>query len=521
MNPASWAASDLDSDAAGAPGRPQPALVSLHFVRAALRRRRLALVLAAVLGLLAGGAYLALVPPVQRATVTLALAHDPQADPERAMATDLSLAGTRTVAQQVITQLRLTLTPEELLKTVTATPTTSDILTITLVADSRREAVRRLSSFTTGYLEFRSDQLSAQSNLMVKGMNRRIDALQEQVNDINADLESPSRNDSGSESEVADAVTRRAKIGTQIDVLQQSVQDANLRITAIVAGSRVIDQPAAVPTGGKRRIALTLASGLIGGAAVGVGLVLFVAITSDRLRRRLDVVTALGVPVIVSVGRLVPVPRPLHRLPVLRARDARRSEDRQRVARAIESLALLPGRGEGLAIGCVDNAVEVSYGLIAAALNLQSRETTVRLIDLTTDGVLTPALEALLPDDGGIKITVSRPRTAPSLVTDMSELDTLGPESGELWAWGPDDVFLTLADLAPSDGADHVRRWSSRMVIAVSAGNSSVERLWTVGELVRSAGLELLGAILLEADATDESSGNLRRTPVSRVRDEW
>ncbi len=510
MSRAPWTA-EVDQEEPGAAGRPQPALVSLHFIRAALRRRRVALILAAVLGLLAGGAFVTLVPPVQRATVTLALAHDPQSDPERAMATDLSLATTRTVAEQVITKLNLSMTVEDLLKTVTATPATTDILTISMVAPSRSEAVRRLSAFTTGYLAFRSTQLSTQSNLLVKGINRRIDVLERQFNDISDRIETLGNiNTDDAASELSDAVTRRAKIGTQIDVLQQSVQEANLRITTIVAGSRVIDKPAAVPNGGKRRIALALATGLVGGAAVAIGLVLFVAITSDRLRRRADVATALGVPVLVSVGRLAPMPRLLAVLPRFRAREARRADDRQRMARALESAVPGPGRGRGLAVGAVDNAAEVRYGLVEAAMNLQAEERTVRLIDLTADGGLARAMEALLPTDEAVRITLSRPRTVPSLATDMSELDTFGPESGELWGWGPNDVFLTLTDLTPSDGADHVATWSSRVVVAVTAGKSSVERLWTAGELVRSAGLELFGTILFGADATDESSGNLK-----------
>ena len=49
--------------------------------------------------------------------------------------------------------------------------------------------------------------------------------------------------------------------------------------------------------------------GLIGGAALGCGTVLFFAITSDKLRRRADVASALGVTVPVSVGRIAALPQ--------------------------------------------------------------------------------------------------------------------------------------------------------------------------------------------------------------------
>lgn len=522
MTPATWSTSDLEPDDTGSLGRPQPALVSLHFLRAALGRRRIALVLAALLGVLVAGGYLLVVPPVQRATVTLALAHDPQADPERAMATDLSLSTTRAVAQQVITTLQLSLTPEDLLETVVATPTTSDILTVTLEAPTGAESVRRLSVYADGYLSFRAEQLSAQSDLLVKGMNKRIDVLAELVDDLTEQIDelADSAADSA-ESELSDAVTRRAKIGAQIDVLQQSVQDAELRTTAVVAGSRVIDTPAVVPHTRVRTIALALASGLVGGTVGGAGLILFLAITSTRLRRRVDVVTALGVPVIASVGRLAPLPARWRRLPGLRGRDARRADDRQRLARVIESFVPAAGRGGGLVVGCVESAAEIRYGLVAAALNLQARPATVRLVDLTADGGLAVALKALLPAEEGIRITLSRPRTIPALALDLSDLDTFGPEPGEPWAWGTNDVFLVLTDLTPSDGAEYLRSWSRRVVVAVTAGKSTAERLRTAGETIRAAGLELVGAILVRADAKDDSSGHPPRTTSAPVRDQW
>ena len=56
MTQARWDVSDVDNQASTE--RPIPTLVSLHFVRSALRRRWLVCVLAGVLGLLAAGAFL-------------------------------------------------------------------------------------------------------------------------------------------------------------------------------------------------------------------------------------------------------------------------------------------------------------------------------------------------------------------------------------------------------------------------------------------------------------------------------
>ena len=244
------------------------------------------------------------------------LAHDPQADPSRAMATDVSLIRTRTVATETIASLGLTMTPDEFLKSVTTEPVSSELLSVTLSAPTDAEAERRLTALTSTYLEFRAEQLSMQSNVLVGGMQERIKKLQGDVADLSRRIDGGNP----SASRLSDAIAERANLQTQIETLQQSVEDATLRHTSVVSSSRVIDAAATDASGLKRRIALTLASGLIGGLALGCGIVLFFAIVSDRLWRRSDVAAALEVPVPVSVGKITPVPHRWLWLPHLRTR---------------------------------------------------------------------------------------------------------------------------------------------------------------------------------------------------------
>ena len=68
MTQARWEASDFD-DEQTPPGRPLPTMVSLHFVRSALRRRWLVCALAAVLGLLAATAFLVASPAIAQCEV--------------------------------------------------------------------------------------------------------------------------------------------------------------------------------------------------------------------------------------------------------------------------------------------------------------------------------------------------------------------------------------------------------------------------------------------------------------------
>ena len=508
MTQARWDVSEFDVDNQASTERPIPTLVSLHFVRSALRRRWLVCVLAGVLGLLAAGAFLVASTGSHTAKATLVLAHDPQVDPSRAMATDVSLLGTRTVATKTIANLGLTMSPDEFLKSVTVEPVSSELLSLTLSAPSDAEAVHRLTALTSTYLDFRAEQLSMQSDVLVGGMQERIKTLQGEVAGLSRTIDQLATRGNPS-ARLSDAIAQRANLQGQIETLQQSVEDATLRHTSVVSSSRVIDPAATDAAGLKRRIALALASGLIGGLALGCGIVLFFAIISDRLRRRSDVAAALEVPVPVSVGKIAPIPKRWLWLPHLRAVDGRRTDERQRLARAIELELPVPGQRGRLAVACIDNADEVRFAFAAAAADLAAGGRSIALIDLTERGTLNGEIARLNAGSTNSTPTptVFRPRGIPALAGDAADLRAVGNEDGSPPELERNDVTLVLADLDPSVGAHHLKTWTDRVIVPVTAGHSSAERVTTAAELVRTAGLEMRVAVLLRTERTDNSSG--------------
>ncbi|MFZ1115944.1 MAG: hypothetical protein WAN44_08985, partial [Propionibacteriaceae bacterium] len=501
-----WEVPESDGGDQNSAGRRLPTLVSMHFIRSALRRRRLACVLCAVVGLFASVAFLVVSPASHEARTALVLAHDPQADPSRAMATDVSLLKTRTVAARAIADLGLAMTADEFLKTVNSQPVSSDLLVLTLNAPNDAETVRRLSALTSIYLSFRSEQLSMQSDVLVSGMQQRITQLQGELEAGSARIDQLSASRNPDASKLSNAIEQRAYVQGQIETFQQSIEDAKLRNSSVLSASRVID-PAAADTGGtKRRIALTLASGLIGGAAVGCGAVLFFAITSDRLRRRSDVAAALEVPVPVSVGRVVPLPKRWLRLPYMNALNARRTEERERLAHAIEMELPSPRQSGRLGVLCVDNAEKMSFAVAAAATNLAAAGRSVAVIDLTKRGSL--ELKGVSSMMGAThRPTVLRPRGIPMLAGSIADLHDVDTEHTGGPSLDQTDVVLVLADLDPSMGADYLSAWTDRVIVAVTAGHSSVEMITTAADLVRTAGLEFRMAALLQTERTDDSSG--------------
>lgn len=505
---ASYAATDVD-DAETPPERPAPTLVSLHFLRTALRRRLWVCVLMAIIGLLAAAAFM-LAAPSQEARAALMLTHAPEVDSTDATTTDLSLLRTRTVAARTTARLGLAMTPEDFFASVRYESASPELLTMTLTAPTGTEAVRRLEALTSIYLAFRAEQLTAQSDILVDGMQTRINKLHNDVEDLSRRIEQLGRTEGAEDSKLTDTIAQRAYIQDRIETLQQSVEDTTLQNSAVVSSSRILDPPAVEPGLARRAIALGLASGLIGGTALGCGLVLFVAITSNRLWRRADVATALGTTVALSVGRVDPPGRPWRWLPPVHFSSRRRADDRERLAQVLQD-ELAPHGAARLAVIGLDNSDDVSSAVALAAqrLGAQGRPTTI--IDLTRRGS-GGLRRAGLERGRSTPLPVLRPRGLAALAREADDLVRVGQ-----WDDGDDrptpelgDVTLTLADFDPAVGLDHLTAWSEHAVVVVTAGRSSVEQMRTLADEIHAAGLDLRFAALLRTERSDHSSGTAR-----------
>lgn len=513
----------------------EPVLADGHYLRGALRRGRVAFAAAGLAGLLLAVGVLVLLPPAHRATTLLVLAHDPLVDPSRAMETDLSLAGTRAVAQRTIDELGLAGTPEDLLDRIEVTPGLADTAELRMTAPSDAEAVRQLNGYTTAFLAIRSAQTTAQADSLAEGSQKRITELRAQADALTASIDTSAPTDDAGSAVLGDLIGQRSQLIAQIGSLEQVLEEAQLRSASVVAASRVVDPPSAEPPAGVVRTTLILATGLIGGAGLGVAVVLGMALTSTRLRRRDEVGLALGVPVTVSVGRLrsgrrwtAPIrlaSRVFRHLVRLDQADAPSPEERgpdtqrRRLARAVERQFPARGWRQRLVVGCIDNAPEVALALAELALELRRRGLQVHLVDLSERGVLAAALAEVAGAAGAAGQdsqkgeaeelpTVLRPSDVPSLsegpraLTDADSIDV-----AQLTFPAPGHSVLVLADLHPAVGADHLSAWAERVVVAVTAGRSSAERVGGCGRMLRAAGLEIGAAVLLHADPTDESYG--------------
>jgi hypothetical protein len=275
----------------------------------------------------------------------------------------------------------------------------------------------------------------------------------------------------------------------------------------------VLDRPSIIPVSPVKAYAFPAISGAIGGLGLGIGIVLLRALISTRLRTREEVALAVGAPVRLSVGAI------RRRGPLPGRRTPGQTRALEVLAHGLESAC---ARAEGgkvkLAVGTLDNArdVELVVGVVAARLARAGR--SVFLVDLSERARLERAVSRALATRGeqgspAAAPVVFRPDGVPSLArgplhAETSTASELAMDEPRRAAWDTADVVITLTEVDPGIGMDDLVTWADSLVLVVTSGRSSVERLRTTGELVRSAGLDLEFVLLLGADGTDETFGS-------------
>ena len=531
MNDPFWRVDDFGADPT-APVAGSSTLVTLHFIVNAIRRQWRVWASLGCIGMLLGATWALAMPPKTVGTVTLMLVHDPGVDPQQAMATDLSLLRTRTLGADVVNRLGLRMSPEAFQQSVVSTPVSNNVLILDVPAPNDADAVERARTLANAYLQFRAAQIRAQLDALTRGYRKRAESLNRQLTTLSGEYDALGRTSPGESERASQLLNEQAQVGAQIESTLQSIQDASLKSDSIIDASHVLDPASSKPDpSAARALLLAMASGLIGGVGAGIGLVLVKALASDRLRLREEVALALDTQVRVSVGNVRPhasrspfrsATTSSHALEVLvQAMDGEISRPSLRQARA-DARSGRPREltrrvaPTHLALASVDN-VEVAQMVIAGlAARLAAEGLTVFLVDLSDAGGLEAAMVdsvewqgAPIPNSAPI---VYRPERVPSLARGpvglsmgmVTDLPTSDPRRD---LWDQADVALTLAEVDPALPVEHLKSWADRVVVLVTSGRSSADRLRTTAELISAAGLRLLFAMLVGSHRTDETPG--------------
>jgi capsular polysaccharide biosynthesis protein len=515
---------DFPSDADRPAAEPAAGLVTLGYLRAAVRRSRRFILALAIVGLVIGVGLLKAAPLAQSATTTLFLAHNTDEDAVEAQLTDQVLAQSDAVALRTMRNLGLHETLKSFESSYTVTVVTNSIMTIVFRAPRISTAIHDENALTAEFLRFRTAQLENDQAGMLASLNQQVTQAASQVaaqaRQITSLQAQPST--AATKAKLAVLQARHTQAAAALVILTQTVQgnqaSTQVMTAQIVKGSTVLNSATPVPPSHVKVLAEYVGGGLIGGAALGLVIVLIRTLISDRLRRRDDVARVLGAPVRLSIvgGR----PRRWWRGG--RGLAAASGRDFQRVIAFLASeVAARPSGGAGLAVVPAGDPRIAAVCLTALAVSLAKDGKRVVLADLSGElaaarllGVKTPGVSKISADGASLVVVVPGPdNLVPvgplrgSVTPAISNADA-EPYAAELAAAHKSaDLLLTLAALDPAVGAEHLTTWTAKVIAVVAAGQSSATRIQALGEMVRVAGLSLPAAVLVGADKTDESLG--------------
>jgi capsular polysaccharide biosynthesis protein len=504
---------DRDSSAGSAPG-----LVSVGFLRSALRRHVRFWGVLALVGLIIGCGIWK--PPKYTAATTVVLVDKAQADPTSAITTDISLADSIPVAAAVVNQLGLPETPASFLRTYSVAQVTTQILSITASGPSSSAAVQRAAAIAAQYLAYRAKYEQAIQQQADAVLQQQITQAQQQLDSATAKLTQAQASGDGAEIKQAQAQQTAASnnLGSVKQYVTATVVSTKATTQQQISGSQVVSPATAGGRSVKKTLATYAIAGLLAGLAIGMVIVIIGAITSDRLRRRDDIAYAIDAPVRLSVGALRS-----GRLPHVRGRARRkRKRDMERVVRHLHSAVTGRSKGpSGLAVIAVDDVATVARAVVALAIAESKQQLRIVLADLSAGipaarqlGVRDPGITTVTVE--GVPIVVAVPahgEIAPigplRAVTAASDQARVSEQFGD--AFSAADLVVSLVTLDPTVGGDYLATWAAKAVAVVTAGRSTATRIRAVGEMVRLAGAHLDSVVVVDADRADESLGAVSR----------
>jgi capsular polysaccharide biosynthesis protein len=496
-----------------------PGLVSLGFIKAAVRRSARFLLVMTAVGLLGGFGYYVKAPHSYQASASMLITLSPYESNLTASIDNQALAETSTVAELAVQKLGLQESASSFLNTYTAASVIDRLLTITASAPSPNQAVLYARAVANAFLKFRADQQHEQNNLTLQSLEVQLNQAKQRSDSVNAQLgqlqsqpTSPTQ-----ESQVSKLLGEQTSAAAALSNIQTATTDnqttTGAEVTAALDNSQVLSVTP-LPYSAKKKLITYGALGLIGGLALGLIIVIVRALMSDRLRRRDDIAYALDAPVKLSVSTLG-----ARRTLTLRpGRAANREFDMQRVIAHLHSA--VPRSTQvpaSLAVVAVDNGPVVAQAVAGLATSYASQGTQVIAADLSSGaylahlfGVEGPRVQTV--SRNGVNFEMAVPdRDDPVPVGPLPSITspTRPAQAGDLLVASDvsADLLLTLVTLDPALGGEHLATWAANAVVVVSAGKSSAERIHGVGEMIRVAGTRLVSVVVIGADKSDESLG--------------
>jgi hypothetical protein len=163
-------------------------LVSLAFIKTAIRRSIGFLCAMAVVGLLAGAGLYAAFPPASQASTSVLLTFGPYENPTTAALDDQVIAQSHAVAGIALRKLGLRQSVSSFAAAYTVTAVSNRVLVITANAPSSTEAISRAKAVAAAFLQFRARQLRTEQSLVLNSLSQQVSQARQRVNSISTQI---------------------------------------------------------------------------------------------------------------------------------------------------------------------------------------------------------------------------------------------------------------------------------------------------------------------------------------------
>jgi capsular polysaccharide biosynthesis protein len=509
-------------------------LVSLGFLKAAIRRSAAFICVMTVVGFIVGVGADKAFPAPYHASTTLVLTDGPYEDGINSAQDDQNLIQTSNVAVLAMRKLGVRQSVSSFLKAYEMTVESPRVLLVTFGAKSASQAVRGANAVAAAFLQFRASMLEEQQEEVFAAQQQQVGVAQQQVSSIDAQISEVSAEPASSahRAQLSGLRAQRTNATENLAVIQQGVSADKVTVqpatAAAIKGSKALDAATPLPRSRVKSVLLYPLAGLIAGLALAIALVVIRAIVSDRPRRRGDVADALEAPVVLSTGPLR-TGRWLSPARLWPGRAAARRADIDRVVRQLGRALRQRDRSTAvLAVVAVNDPETAALPVVALARSWAAQGMRVVVADLASGA---PAARLLGFGSPGVRAAKTDVAVVVVAVPDQDDATPCGPlghtqsprdqdpafSDAVATAHSGADLLLTLVTLDPSFGAEHLRTWADDAVVIVTAGRSSWTRINAVGELIRLSGTRLLSAILVGADRSDDSLGVTSAHPLDHA----
>ncbi|MGW7518669.1 Wzz/FepE/Etk N-terminal domain-containing protein [Streptomyces sp. NPDC054796] len=472
------------ADAIAEPSTTTP-LLDLQSLVVAVRRRRRLWCSLALLGLLAGMLVAVLMPPPPTAVTKVLVAHqeDQPNDTGTLIRTDVELLGTTRIAELALKYLKSGEKPEDLMQDYRATGLTNNLLQIDATGDSETQAVARARALADAFVADHVRRMRETANAEAEALLDQRDRMREELDEVNKTIEDRSAEGGPKGSASTESLfARRAELKSKITDFDQRAEEARTGTPRLVAGTKIVDTPRAVPYSLPRTAVTNAGIGLVLGLVLGLALAAVGVVVADRPVLRREIAANLGASVVAELRRAPRLPVRLWQWRRSRAAGERITAILARAVRgSTEPLSLLE-------LGCARSTSTIALN-VARALTAEGPVVVI-------DG---------LP---GTELANSRQKPGdPSVV------------SGERAAAVPHQTRrLGVGTVAPGTAWTDLHYLGARTVLVVRAGHASAAWLHTVARQLADQRIPVVGVVLVDPDPRDRTDGTLWDGPHTALR---